>query len=303
MNPRRPCRVLVPLLTLALGACSALPITPATPTPIPPTATAVPPTATPIPLAAVINGQPLRRSDFEAEVARYEAAQRKAGIELATQPEYREQVLWALIDMELLAGAAVASGQEISEAELDDLLQTLTEERGGTEPMAAWLAANGYEVPSLKRALRREMLAQMTVERLADEVPSKMEQVHARHILVASAAQAEDLRIELEVGADFGELAVQNSLDPSTKVAGGDLGWFPRGILSQPVIEEVAFALEVSEISQVVKSELGYHVVQVIERGIQPLTPNDLRRLRTLAVESWLEQARQTANIDILIAP
>jgi peptidyl-prolyl cis-trans isomerase C len=263
----------------------------------------VPPTATPIPLAAVVDGHPLALSEFEAEVSRYEAAQIEAGIELATMEPYRESVLWALIDMQLLAQEATAFGQEISEAELDGLFQEITEARGGTESMARWLAGFGYDVASLKRALRREELAQMTVEKLADGVPAEVEQVHARHILVADRDLAETLRAEIESGAEFGELAVLHSLDPSTKVGGGDLGWFPKGILTQPEVETAAFGLEIGKISQVVESELGYHLVQVMEKEVAPLSPNDLRRMRTLAVENWLEQARQSAQIEILIEP
>jgi peptidyl-prolyl cis-trans isomerase C len=98
-------------------------------------------------------------------------------------------------------------------------------------------------------------------------------------------------------------LAVTQSLDLSTRVGGGDLGWFPRGVLTQPAVEEAAFALAPDEVSQVVESDLGYHLIEVIEREVRPLSANDLRRLRQAAVEEWLAAERQRAAIEILIEP
>ena len=285
-------------VSFVLAGCSGLPFAPPTPTPIPPT-----PSPTPEPVAALVNATAIRVADLEQEVARYEAAQRSLGIDLATAGDYRTVILNALIDRRLLAKAALASGASLEAAEVETRIEALAAEMGGSDVMGAWLAANGYSLEGLKSALSEEILAAITVQRIADEVPATAEQLHARHILVADAALAADLQAQLAGGADFGELAQLYSLDLSTRVAGGDLGWFAPGTLTTPEVEAAAFALQPGEISAVVQSTLGYHVIEVVERQDHPLDPETWRRLRQEAVEDWLTDQRSQAVIEIVIAP
>ncbi|MGA9531607.1 MAG: peptidylprolyl isomerase [Anaerolineales bacterium] len=290
-------------LAIALSGCSSAIVPAATATPPLPTATPNPPTPTPEPLAARVNGRPILLADFEAEVQRYESAQTAAGTNLASLDAYQQQVLDALIDLELLAQAAADQGATVSDEELSAQLDQLAADQGGSEAVGAWLAANDYDLDSFQRSLRRELLAQQTVERLSDSVADQAEQVHARHILVGSQSEAEEILTLLSNGADFGQLAVERSLDLSTRVGGGDLGWFPRGILNQPAVEQAAFGLQPGEISSVVESDLGYHVIEVLERGPRQLSDNDQRQLRQAAVESWLNNRRESASMEVLIEP
>jgi peptidyl-prolyl cis-trans isomerase C len=283
---------------LLLAGCAVSPFAP-------PTATAVPPTAspTPEPAAALVNGAAIPLADFEAEVARYEAAQRSLGIDLATVGDYRAAVLNALIDRRLLADAARSAGDSVELAELEARIEALAAEMGGSDTMGAWLAANGYSLEELKASLGEEILAEITVQRIADEVPGTAEQVHARHILVADAALAEELQSQLASGADFATLAQTHSLDLSTRIAGGDLGWFAPGTLTMPEVEAAAFALQPGEISAIVQSALGYHLIEVLERGDHALNPETWRRLRQEAVDDWLTDQRSRAAIEIVITP
>lgn len=295
-------RAAAALLLVTLAGCGLLG-TPAPTQTAAPTPTPLPPSATPEPLAATVNGEPILLSDFESEMLRYEAAQRARGTELATSPSDRSLVLQSIIDLELLAQEAVAQGHTVSDEELSAALDQLADEVGGGEAVGAWLAANQYDIVSFRRTLRREQLAQRTVERIANQVPAEMEQVHASHILVGTRAEAEDLRAQWEDGADFAELAVQHSLDTSTRVGGGDLGWLPPGMLQSEALEQAAFSLELGQVSPVVETELGFHLVQSVERALRPLSPNDERQLRQQAVEEWLADRRANAEIEILIEP
>jgi peptidyl-prolyl cis-trans isomerase C len=130
-----------------------------------------------------------------------------------------------------------------------------------------------------------------------------MDQVHARHILVATRDQAEQLRQQIANGADFAALAVENSLDLSTRPAGGDLGWFPEGYLTTPEIEQAAFSLQPGEVSQVIETKLGFDILEVLDRGSHPLSPDAKRHLQAAAVQDWLASQRQTAQIDLLVNP
>jgi parvulin-like peptidyl-prolyl isomerase len=281
-----------------LASCAGLPIAPATATPVPLT-----PSPTAKPAAAYVNGTAILLADFEQEVARYETAQRSLGIDLATQGDYRAAILSALIDRRLLADAARSAGDSLEPALIEAKIEALAAEMGGSDAMGAWLAANGYSLDGLKSSLGEEILAALTVQRIADEVPGTAEQVHARHILVADAAQAEELKSELAGGADFTTLAQTYSLDLSTRIAGGDLGWFAPGTLTTPEVEAAAFALQPGEISAIVQSALGYHLIEVLERGDHALSPETWRRLRQEAVDDWLTDQRSQAAIEIVITP
>jgi len=87
-----------------------------------------------------------------------------------------------------------------------------------------------------------------------------MAAIRASHILVAKYSQAEKILEQLKQGADFKELAKKYSICPSAK-RGGDLGKFTRGQMVKE-FEKAAFALKVGEISGIVKTKFGYHIIK-----------------------------------------
>jgi len=238
-----------------------------------------------------------------AEIARFEAAQKSLGTDIATQGDYKAQILQALIDRRLLANDARDHGASLDPSAVEAKVEELAKALGGNEAMGAWLASNSYTLDALKASLGEEMLSEQTVRRLTDAVPTSAEQVHARHILVASQDQAEAIRAKVLAGGDFATLAQTYSMDLSTRLAGGDLGWFPRGVLTTPEVEAAAFALQPGEVSAVVQSRLGFHVIEVIERGQRPLSPDALQQFHEKAVEDWLAEQRKSARIEIVNAP
>jgi parvulin-like peptidyl-prolyl isomerase len=82
-------------------------------------------------------------------------------------------------------------------------------------------------------------------------------------------SQAEDILKRVRAGEDFAKLAEQYSSDPGSKTKGGDLGWFGRGQMVKP-FEDAAFSLQPGQISDVVESDFGYHIIKVEERGMKP---------------------------------
>lgn len=87
-------------------------------------------------------------------------------------------------------------------------------------------------------------------------------QVNASHILVEEDALAKLVVEKIEAGEDFAELASTYSKDPGSAANGGSLGYFPRGVMV-PEFEEVAFSLGVGEVSGLVESQFGYHIIKV----------------------------------------
>ncbi len=298
-------------LALVLTACGSTPTPtvtnpsgqtgtpgPATPS-VSPVATLAP-TSTPAPLAATVNGEPILLADYEAEVTRYEAAAKSLGQDLSTQPDYHARVLDSLIDKVLILQAAQAQGITVANADVQAAYDQIVTDRGGQAEMDKWLAANLYTADQFKAELRAGLLANAVQTQVAASVPTQADQVHAREILVASQEDANKIAEQLAGGADFATLAVNNSLDPS-RINGGDLGWFPANGLTQPEVAQAAFALQPNQISQPVKSSLGFHIIQVLERGTRPLSAAALAALQRQAVDAWRADLRSKAQIEKLV--
>jgi parvulin-like peptidyl-prolyl isomerase len=278
----------------------AEPVTPSDPAA---TATPVPPTATPEPeLAARVNGEPIYAADYQAELERYEASLRARDIDPSSQEgqeklaQARERLLDVMIEQVLIEQAAQKAGVEVTDAEVDQYMQDMAAEAGGEEAFRTKLEAWGETYEGAKQEVRAQLIGMAMTERV---VPQSAEQVHARHILVDTLEEAKSLHAQLEAGADFVALARAHSQDTSTRENGGDLGYFPRGILVASEVEEVAFSLQPGQFSDVVSSTLGYHIVQVVERDPErSVGPENVQLLREKAVQEWIRGLWAQAEVD-----
>jgi len=282
-------KLLFPFLLTFLTACSVISSfqPPTTPTPTP-----LPPTPTPVPAAAIVNGEIIPLADYSASLQQLQAAQQESGI-TASPEEQKQIVLDDLIAQTLLGQAAVKAGHEVDDAALQERVDELSSSLGGQEKLADWIIRNGYDDDSFHRTLRRAMLAAWQRDQLIAAVPTTAEQVHARQILVLQEETANDLYAQLQAGADFATLAYR--YDPLTS---GDLGWFPRGVLNQPVVEEAVFSLKPGKFSSVIPTSYGYHLVQVIDRDpAHILAPEALRATQKKALEAWIAEQKASATI------
>ena len=134
-------------------------------------------------------------------------------------------------------------------------------------------------------------------EALALEVPASEEQVHARHILVATEDEANKVLERLHAGEDFAALAKELSTDTGSKEEGGDLGWFPRGMMVTE-FENATFALQPGQTSEPVKTSFGYHIINVIERDAnRPLDEATLDQKKSRALDNWLTTQRNSGTV------
>lgn len=152
------------------------------------------------------------------------------------------------------------------------------------------ISKEDYTALVISDLLRTKLFNVMT----ADVKPFE-EQVWARHILVADQATALVVREHLLRGEDFGALAAQYSTDTSNKDTGGDLGWFGKGQMAAE-FETAAWALKIGEISQPVKTQFGYHIIQVIGHENRPLTADAFDQLKQTTFNDWLTAARKQAE-------
>jgi foldase protein PrsA len=268
-----------------------------------------PTTAPGEPLAARVNGQPIYLKDYQKQVSEWEAAFIAQNPTLSQEErdamlaQGRQQVLDVMIEQVLIEQSAAQEGVVVTEQEVADVIARDVAQNSGQEQFDAWLKANNWTAEEYKMRQRSMMISSLMFERVTQNVPTKAEQVHARHILVEADQKARDLVAQLQSGADFVALAGQYSLDPSTKDSGGDLGFFPRGTLVVPEIEDVAFGLEVGQISDVVKSGMGYHIVQVLER-VQDmvLTEESWQALKETTFRKWVAELWAAASIEVLVS-
>jgi parvulin-like peptidyl-prolyl isomerase len=252
-------------------------------------------TATTPSFVATVNGEGITLESFNANLALYQAAQEQTGTLLASE-DAKQAVIDQLVDRMLLAQGARAAGLGADEAKVDERLNKLTTQAGGAAAIDTWLSTHGFTAEAFRAELRLEIEAAAMRDQIAAGVPTTAEQVEARQILLSDEFQAERLLGQLDGGTPF-ETVVQNN-DPQRL---GTLGWFPRGYLLQPEVEEAAFALQPGEHSGVVQSALGYHLIEVIARDPnRPLSPQALLALQLKAVEDWL--ATQRAQSEIVIS-
>ncbi len=281
-------------LTLALSLLSAcaLPLrapsgsaTPAT------TSTPEPPTSTPVPAAATVNGEIIALTEYQAEIQRYKSAQTALG-KTVTDEEAERIVLDELISETLLAQAARADGLIVTESALQSRIDALVATLGGADKLSAWQFAHGYTDESFRVALKRSAEAALMRDKIIAQVPLTTEQVHARQILFYNASEAQAVLDEINSGTSFDQLALL--YDPATR---GELGWFPRGYLLEPSIEEAAFALQPGQVSAVIQSGIGFHIIMVVERGDHALSPDARYTLQQSALQNWLTQQRAQSQI------
>lgn len=275
----------------------------ATQVPASPTATLIPPSPTPQ-LAALVNNEPIYLTTFEKELARYEQAQALSGTPTAESPNYRATVLDALIEQVLITQAAHQQGITVSEEELEIRLAELRSGAGEAGNFEAWLLANQYTEEEFRQALLASMLAERVVEKVTENVAETAEQVQARYIQLDDPALAQTVLEQAQAGSDFAFLAAQYSLDVATASNGGDLGYFSRGALLVPEVEEAAFALQPGELSPIVavtdvaSGKTTYYLVQLVARDpARPLDANMRYTLLDQTFQAWLQELWAQAQI------
>jgi peptidyl-prolyl cis-trans isomerase C len=133
------------------------------------------------------------------------------------------------------------------------------------------------------------------------------EEVHARHILVATEGEAKDIEAQLKNGADFAALAKQKSKDPGA-AEGGDLGYFTKEQMV-PEFAEAAFKLDKGQISDPVKTQFGWHIIKIEDKRIKPTPTFDEVKgqlqnyVARRAQAELVENLRKSATIERLDQP
>lgn len=195
---------------------------------------------------------------------------------------FKKNILNQLIDYELFYQQAQKEKIKISNDEIDLEIDKIKVNFSSPEEFNETLKANDITLDLLKDDIKRQLMINKVLEETKNQVTItdeelleyynenkeslfEPEQVHARHILVETEEEANILLLQLKEGlTDFAELAKEKSIGPSAP-SGGDLGFFTRGQMVKE-FEDAAFALEQGEISDVVQTEFGYHIIKCEEK-------------------------------------
>lgn len=269
-------------------------------------------------IAAIVNGEEILWSQIDKQYNNLPAQ--------LQQIFTHEVLLNQTIDEKLLMQQVESIGVEVNEEELDSLVARVrsqfTEEELDQTLEAQGLTMESF-IKQLAQRLRVNQFLSTQIPELVvteqdiqdfftenEDVLGTPEMVSASHILVNSSELAEEVLTKLEAGEDFAALAAEYSMD-GTAQTGGDLGFFPKGVMV-PEFEEAAFSLEIGEVSVIVETDFGFHIITVTgKREAVEANLDDLRAtikfnlLDTKLRENqdkfndYMQQLRESADIEI----
>ena len=199
----------------------------------------------------------------------------------------------------LMIEKVLAENYEVTDEEVNAEYDSNKEELG--DSFEEFLTQNNQTEDSYKKVIRLNLLqekaltegVEVTDEEIQTQYDRQGTELNARHILVADEETATSLKKELDEGGDFAALAEENSTDTASAANGGNLDWFGPGAMV-PEFEEVAYGLEVDEISEPVASEFGFHIIQVRETRQLEYQPALEDQKEEIRAELALSKADQT---------
>jgi parvulin-like peptidyl-prolyl isomerase len=199
-----------------------------------------------------------------------------------------------IAERKLLMAEATRAKSTVTQEEIDNILSFQYNRAGGEEEFLRVLEDNGVDIAFVKESIREDLLIENYLDDyFSQQIPVSDEEIQkvynedktasVRHILLSTQEKSEEEKAEIHKkmedilsrarkGEDFAELAKTYSEDPGSKDKGGLYENFGRGQMVKP-FEEAAFSVPVGEISGIVETTFGYHIIQVIERKreIRPL--------------------------------
>lgn len=234
-------------------------------------------------VVATVNGEKIYKDEL------YEAMISAGGRDTLNQ----------LISKMLIIQEGRRQGIKVSDEEVDQELNSFMEELGAyfdqfleqsnmtKEQVKEELKVNLY---AKKMAMEQIEISDKDLETYFKENQDKfnvLEQVEARHILVETREEAEEILSQLQAGGDFAALAKEHSLDTNNKDTGGNLGLFPKGVM-ETAFEEAAFTLPKGGISQPVETRHGFHVIEVLDH--QPAREVTFQEVKEEVKEQKLDE-------------
>jgi peptidyl-prolyl cis-trans isomerase C len=276
---KKPVYLLVPILLFTLYGCDQLQTSH-------PSATATA-TAAPVPegpVIATVNGAPIMKSVLDIYGAQRKASQGEE------KPVDDQEILNEVISLELMRQEAVKEGLETTPT----IVATMDQQ---TRTLLAGAA--------IREFVKNNPVTDEQARQVYDkEIGKPGTEYKARHILVNTREEAEEVISELDKGGDFSALAKEKSTDTSAP-EGGDLGWFSTAQMVQPFADAVAGLEKGSYTKEPVQTQFGWHVILLEDsRESTPPAFDDIKdRLKVLVanqqLQKHIQEVREKAKIEI----
>jgi peptidyl-prolyl cis-trans isomerase C len=312
------------------------------PSPAPPAAPPADAAAKPVPaelpeVVARVNGEAINKADLQTAVGQLES---RAG---RTVPaDQRDRVIRGVLDQliayRLLIQESVSRKIVVPDTEVDaraaeirgqfpsqQVFEQTLEQQHMTEAEFRADVQQGLQITALieaEVAAKSPVTAEQVNQFYASNSFQQGERVRASHILIAvpenadaaikeqARVKATDILTEVKAGKDFAELAKQHSQDPGSGPQGGDLDYFERGQMVGP-FEEAAFALTAGQVSELVETRFGYHIIKVVDKQAARTIPLEEVRARIeeylkdqnreQQMQGFVDALRTKAQIEILM--
>lgn len=239
--------------------------------------------------AAVVNGEEISIAEFDENLEIYKNMYEAQYGEIAWDEEIeegvtylsslKENVIENMIMDTIMLQEASKDSIEVTDEELQGLFDEYKAYYGDEETYNESLASSGMDEDFLMNYLENGELIDRYVGDFVesieiddeilkgyfDENKDKFAAVSASHILVNSLVEAQDILFKLNDGADFAEMAMELSQDPGSAVNGGELGYFYKGQMV-PEFEEAAFSVEPGNLSGIIQTDFGFHILKVNDK-------------------------------------
>lgn len=255
----------------------------------------------------------------------------------AQAPLLRQRAVEQAIGARLLFDQASRLDLVVTDADVDEKVQEMAEQVGDPSKLKEMLKKQGLDEPAFRAQLKNGLRVDKLIARITEGVADPREEeirrhfeahkdeykrearVQAQHILVKprddspqakfdAIGKINQIRARVAAGGDFGEEAAAHSDCPSGKAAAGSLGWFSRGMMV-PAFDEAVFALKVGELSEVIESPFGFHVIyKNDEEKAAEAEFDDVREsvrdflrhaARGEAVAAYVAELREKASVEI----
>jgi len=287
---------------------------------------------------AVVNGVVITKAEYDKELNVHLQRISRQGQQVSDEnmAELKNDILEGLIEREVLYQESQKAGIKISDQKVDEQLAGIKKRFPNEDEFKKALAAMNLTEAEVREQIQRGLAIRELIDQnvankvvISDEETKayytgnpqffkQPEQVKASHILIKVEPTADDakktearkkisdLQQKLKDGGDFAELAKEYSEGPSGS-RGGDLGYFKRGQMVKP-FEDVAFAMKTNEVSDLVETRFGYHLIKVYDKKPeQTLAYADVKekiaqRLKQEKVEKdatrYVEDLKQGAKVE-----
>lgn len=277
-------------------------------------------------VAIQVNKETISTDTYEREYEVYKSLyERQYGEDALSQEgingktigeDLRDNIINKLITESLIEKEMEETGLLISDEEIQENIDKYKDSLGGEENYQDFISNNKLTEDYFKENIRKTLLLEKHKEYVKDnfniddgealkyfnENKEDLVEIKASHILFSNEDDAKRVKADLDKGGNFEEIAKKESLDSVSAVNGGDLGYFSRGNMI-PEFEDKAFSLNVGEISNVLKTEVGYHIILVKDKKLdfKDLKDKTIKMLKEKKYLEYLEDLRENANITIYI--